>query len=66
MKIERIDTDVLCIGGGIAGLMAAIRAADLGYRDTVVVRRSDARVHLVRTSGRTFYDGLRDKLHWGE
>ncbi|MBN2062181.1 MAG: FAD-binding protein [Deltaproteobacteria bacterium] len=27
---ERIKTDVLCIGGGIAGLMAAIRAAESG------------------------------------
>jgi len=35
MKIERIETDVLCIGGGIAGLMAAIRAADLGVRVVV-------------------------------
>ena len=30
MIVERIETDVLCIGGGIAGLMAAIRAAELG------------------------------------
>ncbi len=27
---ERMETDVLCIGGGIAGLMAAIRAAEAG------------------------------------
>ena len=32
---DTIAADVLCIGGGIAGLMAAIRAADLGA--TVVV-----------------------------
>lgn len=30
VKNEVIETDVLCIGGGIAGLMAAIRARDLG------------------------------------
>jgi succinate dehydrogenase/fumarate reductase flavoprotein subunit len=29
---KRIDTDVLCIGGGIAGLMAAIRAAECKAR----------------------------------
>ncbi len=32
---ERIETDVLCIGGGIAGLMAAIRAAEMGARVVV-------------------------------
>jgi succinate dehydrogenase/fumarate reductase flavoprotein subunit len=30
MKEEKIEADVLCIGGGIAGLMAAIRAAEMG------------------------------------
>jgi succinate dehydrogenase/fumarate reductase flavoprotein subunit len=32
MKIEKVITDVLCIGGGIAGLMAAIRARELGAK----------------------------------
>jgi succinate dehydrogenase/fumarate reductase flavoprotein subunit len=34
-KQELIEADVLCVGGGIAGLMAAIRAGELGA--TVVV-----------------------------
>lgn len=34
--IIRHDTDFLCIGGGIAGLMAAINAAGLGMKCTVV------------------------------
>ena len=34
--------------------------------DRVRVRRSQVKVHLVKTTGRSFYDGLRDKLHWGE
>jgi succinate dehydrogenase/fumarate reductase flavoprotein subunit len=34
-----IQTDVLCIGGGIAGLMAAIRASELGAK--VVVAEKD-------------------------
>jgi NAD+ kinase len=38
----------------------------LGYRDTVRATRSAGRVRLVKTSGRTFYDNLRGKLHWGE
>lgn len=35
-KKREIETDVLCIGGGIAGLMAAIRAAECGRRALVV------------------------------
>jgi len=35
MKTERVQTDVLCIGGGIAGLMAAIRASELGAKVVV-------------------------------
>ena len=33
IRIEKevIETDVLIVGGGIAGLMAAINAADHGY-----------------------------------
>jgi NAD+ kinase len=38
----------------------------LGFRDTLRVTRAPSRVRLVRTSGRTFYDHLRAKLHWGE
>ena len=34
--------------------------------DTITIRRSDAVVRLVRVVDRTFYDNLRDKLHWGE
>ena len=36
MKTEIIETDVLCVGGGIAGLMAAIRASERGAKVTVV------------------------------
>jgi succinate dehydrogenase/fumarate reductase flavoprotein subunit len=32
VKIKRIQTDVLCIGAGIAGLMAGIRASEKGAR----------------------------------
>ncbi len=38
----------------------------LEYRDTVRVERSPVEVHLVKVSGRSFYDNLRQKLHWGE
>ena len=34
--------------------------------DTISVQRSKGVVRLVRVVDRTFYDNLRDKLHWGE
>lgn len=37
----------------------------MGYRDRVVLRRSDTSVQLIRMRGRTFYASLRDKLNWG-
>ncbi len=36
MEEEIVETDVLCIGGGIAGLMAAIRASECGAKALVV------------------------------
>lgn len=38
---ELIEADVLCVGGGIAGLMAAARAAELGAR-VVVAEKGNA------------------------
>jgi len=40
MKVERHKTDVLCIGGGIAGLMAAIRSAESGAK-TIVAEKGN-------------------------
>jgi NAD+ kinase len=40
--------------------------APLDEGDRVRVSRSQAKVRLVKTTDRGFYDGLRDKLHWGE
>ncbi len=37
----------------------------IAYRDTVRLTRSTTSISLVRTTGRTFYDSLRGKLHWG-
>jgi succinate dehydrogenase/fumarate reductase flavoprotein subunit len=36
MQTDRLNTDVLIVGGGIAGLMAAIRACELGAEVLVV------------------------------
>ncbi|MBW1799969.1 MAG: FAD-binding protein [Deltaproteobacteria bacterium] len=43
MKREIIETDVLCVGGGIAGLMAAIRASELGAKVVVAEKANPAR-----------------------
>jgi succinate dehydrogenase/fumarate reductase flavoprotein subunit len=40
MIIERKECDVLCVGGGIAGLMAAIRAAEVGAK-VIVAEKSN-------------------------
>ena len=41
MKEQVVKTDVLCIGGGIAGLMAAIRAAEAGAK-VVIAEKCNA------------------------
>jgi len=40
---EIVKTDILIIGGGPSGLMAAIRAADLGVKNIVVAEKSNTR-----------------------
>ena len=40
---ELIEADVLCIGGGIAGLMAAIRASELGAKVVVIEKANTLR-----------------------
>lgn len=42
MKERSVEADVLCIGGGIAGLMAAIRAAELGAK-VIVADKANVR-----------------------
>ena len=44
MEQEQIKTDVLVIGGGLAGCMAAIRASEIiGSKNVSVVEKSNAR-----------------------
>lgn len=43
MREEVIEADVLCVGGGIAGLMAAIRATELGARVIVAEKGNTLR-----------------------
>jgi len=43
MREEIVETDVLCVGGGIAGLMAAIRASELGAKIVVAEKANSIR-----------------------
>lgn len=43
MKEEVVETDVLCVGGGPAGLMAAIRASELGAKVIVADKANPLR-----------------------
>lgn len=49
MKEKRIKTDVLCVGAGIAGLMAGIRAAEKGA--TVLLAEKGHAIHSGRGRG---------------
>jgi succinate dehydrogenase/fumarate reductase flavoprotein subunit len=54
IKIERVEADVLCVGGGIAGLMAAIRASELGAR-VVVAEKGNSRYSGAGGAGNDHY-----------
>ncbi len=43
MQVEVVEADVLCIGGGIAGLMGAIRASELGAKVVVAEKGNTLR-----------------------
>ena len=43
MNRETIEADILCVGGGIAGLMAAIRASELGAKVIVAEKANSVR-----------------------
>ena len=43
MKEEIVEADVLCVGGGIAGLMGAIRASELGAKVVVAEKGNTLR-----------------------
>ena len=43
MELEYMEADVLCVGGGIAGLMAAIRASELGAKVIVAEKTNTVR-----------------------
>jgi len=49
MRMEHLKCDVLCVGGGIGGLMAGIRAAELGAK--VIVAEKGNVIHSGKSGG---------------
>ena len=43
MEVRKLSCDVLCVGGGIAGLMAAIEAAEKGAKVIVAEKANTER-----------------------
>jgi len=62
MEEELIECDVLCIGGGIAGLMAAIRAAELGAK-VIVAEKGNARYSGCGRSGNDHFETWIPEVH---
>ena len=62
MQEERIKTEVLCIGGGIAGIMAAIRAAELGA-SVVVVEKGNVQYSGCGRMGNDHFETYIPKKH---
>ena len=62
MEEQLVECDVLCIGGGIAGLMAAIRAAELGA-SVVVAEKGNARYSGCGRSGNDHFETYIPEIH---
>ncbi len=62
MNEEVVKADVLCVGGGIAGLMAAIRAGELGAR-VVVAEKGNARYSGCGRSGNDHFETYIPEVH---
>lgn len=62
MQEEWIHTDLLCVGGGIAGLMAAIRAAELGV-NVVVAEKGNVLYSGCGRMGNDHFETYIPKIH---
>ncbi|MFV1988858.1 MAG: FAD-binding protein [Gemmatimonadota bacterium] len=62
MEEQVVECDVLCVGGGIAGMMAAIRAAELGA-DVVVAEKGHARYSGRGRSGNDHFETYIPDIH---
>ena len=62
MEEEWISTDILCAGGGIAGLMAAIRAAELGAR-VVIAEKGNVKYSGCGRMGNDHFETYIPEIH---
>ena len=62
MKEEIIECDILCAGGGIAGLMASIRAAELGSQ-VVIAEKGNVKYSGCGRSGNDHFETYIPKIH---
>jgi succinate dehydrogenase/fumarate reductase flavoprotein subunit len=62
MEEQLVECDVLCIGGGIAGTMAAIRAAELGA-NVVIAEKGNARYSGCGRSGNDHFETYIPEIH---
>jgi len=65
MSEDVFEVDVLCVGGGIAGLMSAIRAAELGAK-VVVAEKGNARYSGCGRSGNDHFESYIPEVHGPE
>jgi succinate dehydrogenase/fumarate reductase flavoprotein subunit len=64
-RIEIIQTDLLCIGGGIAGLMAATRAGELGTK-VIVADKANTRRSGNGSMGNDHFGCYMPDIHGGD
>lgn len=62
MEEELIKTDVLCVGGGIAGLMAAIRSSELGA-EVIVAEKGNAQYSGCGRMGNDHFETYIPEVH---
>lgn len=62
MEEEMVETDVLCAGGGIAGLMAAIRASECGAK-VVVAEKGNVKYSGCGRAGNDHFETYIPEVH---